>query len=117
MTLIQGSMLQQKMIEQGEREARLADEPLGPEPPRGDDFVAFFEAADMDVGDRFTWAFDGEVSEVVAIFEARQDGPFGDKGDPIVHFTSPDCDGAAVTHAETLGGYIAGGEVVLEADR
>ena len=111
MTLISGALLQQKMMEQSEREARLADEPLGPELPRDGDFVAFFEASGLGVGDRFVWEFDGEVSEIVAVFEARQDGPFADKGDSLVHFTTPDYEKAAVTGARQLGKYLANEEI------
>lgn len=116
MTLIQGSMLQQKMMEQGEREARLADEPFGPEPPRGDDYVAFYEAAGMEEGDRFVWDFDGEESEVVAVFEARQGGLLADEGDDIIHFTSPDHDTPQVVGAEDLGAQIANGDITLEVE-
>ena len=107
MTLISGAMLQQAML----REGRLADEPFGPEPPRGDDFVAFFEAAELGVGDRFTWAFDGEESEIVAIFEARQDDIFADEGDALIHYTAPEEDTPQVMGAETAGRYISDGEI------
>lgn len=114
-TLVSGALLQQKMMEQGGREARLADEPLGPERPTGVDFLAFYEATGLSVGDRFVWD-DGVVSEVVEIFEARQDGLFGSEGDDIIHFTAPEHEEPMPEGAEGIGRDLARGTITLADD-
>lgn len=105
--------LMRKQIEERKREERLADEPLGPDRPTGEDYVAWFEAAELEVGDRFVWGFDGMESEIVAVFEARQDGIFGDEGDTLVHYSTPD-EGPQVDSAEGIGRAIAMGTITLE---
>ena len=113
-TMISGALLQKKMLEEAEREERLADEPLGPERPTGEDYVAFFEAAELEVGDRFVWDFDGEASEVMAIFDARHDGLIADEGDTLVHYSTPEEEGTQADSAESVGRSLAEGTIRLE---
>ena len=55
-----------------ERESRLYDEPIGPEPAEGAaDGQDHYESRDIDVGDVLVWD-EGVETEIVAINEARQ---------------------------------------------
>jgi|APHM01.1.fsa_nt_gi hypothetical protein len=86
-TLISGALLQEQMLSET-REDRLADEPLGPQPPQThEDHRQNFEALDITAGDTVEMV-DGVEATIDGIVPAL--GDCGLETEKLVHYSGVD---------------------------
>ena len=109
-TMISGALLQKKMLEEAEREERLADEPFGPEQATTDaDYISHFEVLDLRPGDTYVDT-DGVAGDVVGVVQA-QGGLYCEEMDRdtvmLVHIDFPEEHGGRAVYDDWQIGWDA----------